>query len=141
MVLNIDLLERNFASIVPKASELTTVFYTHLFKNHPELRPMFPTEMAVQKKKLGASLALVVANLRNPKVLTASLGELGIRHIDYNVKREHYPIIGKNLLVTLAEISGDQWTEELEEAWAQAYEDVVKIIFSALDNYEKRHAA
>ncbi len=137
MSLNVEMLESSFALLAPRADELADRFYDRLFRENPQLRAMFPEDMSGQKKKLISALALVVANLRKGDVLNEAVGALGVRHIDYGVKREHYPIVGRTLLASLGELAGDLWTPELEAAWADAYGALQAIIFEALD----RHSA
>lgn len=136
MALNVELLESSFNLVAPRADELVNIFYDRLFREHPEVRPLFPEAMDEQKKHLVAALAAIIQNLRNPQELAHMLRELGLRHIDYGVQREHYPIVGKTLLASLAEIAGDAWSDELERSWSEAYEAIQSIIFEALDNQE-----
>lgn len=136
MLLNVELLESSFNLVAPRADELVSYFYDRLFREHPEVRPLFPEAMDEQKKHLIAALAAVIQNLRNPEQLTSILGDLAIRHIDYGVQREHYSIVGQTLLASLAEIIGEGWSDELQTAWSDAYGAIQSIIFKALDNKE-----
>lgn len=136
MSLNIELLESSFKLVAPKGDELANRFYARLFREHPELRPMFSDDMAKQKKHLVAALAMVVQNLRKPEQLTQALNDLGLRHIGYGVQRDQYPIVGQTLLATLAEITGDAWNDELQNAWADAYDAIQAIIYKALDDHQ-----
>lgn len=136
MSLKIELLEASFAAVAPRADELADKFYGRLFREHPQVRPLFKAPQAEQKKKLVASLAMIVQSLRNPDALRAYAEQLGVRHLDYNVAREHYPIVGQNLLATLADVAGDAWNDELEAAWAEAYGAIQAMIFEALDRHE-----
>jgi len=135
MSLNVELLESSFKMVAPKADDLANAFYDRLFREHPEVRPMFPESMDEQKKHLVAALAMVVNNLRNPETLTQALNELGLRHIGYGVQREQYPVVGQTLLAALSEVAGSAWTPELEEAWSEAYEAIQSIIYKALDQH------
>lgn len=127
MSLNIELLEQSFASVAPKGDELVDTFYRHLFSNFPQVKPLFEhVELAEQKRKLLASLKLVVENLQRPETLTSVLEKLGARHVLYGAKKEHYPAVGETLLKSLSEVAGDAWTDEYEEAWSAAYEDISK---------------
>jgi hemoglobin-like flavoprotein len=49
--------------------------------------------------------------------LVAALKELGTRHVSYDVKFEHYPIVGQALLDTLEKALGDDFSPEVKEAW------------------------
>jgi len=134
MSLNVELLESSFKLVAPNAEALADHFYGRLFRLHPELRSMFPEALDEQKKKLIASLAMVVGSLRNPDTLVAAVRALGLRHIDYGVKREQYPVVGENLLASLEAVAGDAWNDELAAAWTDAYNAIQSIIFDALDD-------
>ncbi len=133
MALNIDLLESSFGLIAPKADELVDIFYNRLFEDHPEVRPIFPDAMEEQKKHLATALATIVQHLRQPDKLSAYLKELGLRHTRYGVQREHYPVVGQTLLAALAQVAGDAWNAELQQAWSDAYGAIQSIIYDALD--------
>ena len=46
---------------------------------------------------------------------------MGERHVSYGVKAEHYDIVGATLLWTLEQGLGDNFTDEVKEAWTIAY--------------------
>lgn len=122
MSLNVELLEQSFAAVAPRGDELVETFYRHLFADYPEVKPLFEgTEPSEQQKKLLASLKLVVDNLRKPDVLVSALENLGGRHLEYGAEEAHYPAVGATLLKSLAEIAGELWSPELNQAWADAY--------------------
>jgi len=129
MTLEIDVLERSFAAVAPRGDELAELFYRNLFTDYPEVQSLFENaDMAEQKKKLLASLKLVVENLRRPDVLKPALEQMGARHLEYGAEEAHYPAVGATLLKSLAEIAGDLWTDELSDAWEQAYGAVSEIM-------------
>ena len=108
MGLNVDLLEGSFAAVAPQGDRLVEVFYRNLFEDYPSVVTLFEqVEMADQKKKLLASLKLVVDNLRRPETLQSALKEMGARHLDYGALEAHYPAVGATLLKSLAEVAGD----------------------------------
>ena len=75
MTLNVELLEQSFELVKPKADELVNSFYHNLFTDYPEAKPLFEhADMSKQKQMLKGALVLVVENLRNPGVLSDSLG-------------------------------------------------------------------
>lgn len=139
MGLQIELLEQSFAAVAPQAEELADRFYERLFREYPQVKPLFAkTDMAQQKKHLIVALSLVVNNLRKPDDLTKAVWDLGLRHVDYGVQRSQYPIVGKVLSETLAEITGDTWSAELECAWGDAYSAIQTVIYHALDDHEAK---
>ena len=131
MGLNVELLEHSFELVAPKGEALVDVFYNHLFEDYPAVRPLFEdVDMQEQRSRLLASLVLVVANLRAPEELAPALELLGQRHIKYGAIEVYYPAVGATLVKSLAEIAGEHWNDELEQAWSDAYDEISAIMLS-----------
>jgi len=131
MGLNVELLEKSFELVAPQGEALVETFYQHLFEDYPEVKPLFAdADMKQQQQKLLASLKLVVENLRRPEDLTTALERLGLRHLDYGATEDHYPAVGATLLKSLAEVAGDAWNDELNEAWSEAYGAISSIMLA-----------
>ena len=132
--LQVELLEQSFAEIKPQADNFVNSFYENLFTANPEAKPLFAnTDMAEQKKKLLASLVLVVENLRTPDVLSNTLKGLGARHVKYGALPEHYPLVGNALLTTFEQYLGDKWTPAVKQAWVDAYGAISEIMLDGAD--------
>ena len=124
-----ELLEKSFEKIKPRAPEFVASFYEKLFEAHPEVKPMFAhLEMAQQEKKLLNALVLVVENLRNPSALGPVLSALGGRHVGYGTLPQQYPAVGKALLQTFEEYLQGDWTPELKKAWTDAYGSITALM-------------
>ena len=135
MSLEIQLLETTFNRIKPHAVEFSASFYGKLFAHHPELKPLFQnTDLVAQEKKLIASLAIIVENLRNSEQLTLALKSLGAYHREVGTIREHYPFVGQALLETLAQYLGDDWNRATEQAWLNAYNSISEIMLEGAKN-------
>jgi methyl-accepting chemotaxis protein len=117
----IGLLEKSFEALAPQGATLVRVFYEKLFAAHPETRGLFPDDMGEQEKKLLDALVLVVKSIRDPAKVERALVHLGRRHAALGATREHYDIVGKILLETLAELAGAAWSSSLSSAWSEAY--------------------
>lgn len=131
MSLNVELLESSFLQIKEQETEFTTHFYTNLFADYPELKPLFANiHMEEQARKLFKSLVLVVKSLRRPDVLASTLKSLGTRHIQYRVLPEHYPMVGSTLLKTFSICLEEAWTPNTEQAWSEAYAAVTQLMLS-----------
>ncbi len=115
------MIQASFAKVVPIADQAAVLFYDRLFEIAPQVRPMFKGDMAEQRRKLIAMLAVVVNGLGDlPSVLPAA-SMLAKRHVNYGVVRDHYPIVGAALLWTLEKGLGEAWTPQLATAWTAAY--------------------
>ena len=117
----IKLVQTSFEKIAPDAEKLVDDFYGRLFEIAPEVRPMFKTDMTSQKKKLLDSLALVVISLHNLGPIIPKIKDLGVKHVEYGVKDEHYDLVGDALIYSLDKNLGNDFTPELKEAWVEAY--------------------
>ena len=131
--IQMQLIEESFAAVAPQGEALVERFYQHLFKDYPEVKPMFTSDPKQQQKKLLNSLVLVVQNLRKPEKLVPALEQLGVRHLDYGTQSAHYPAVGGTLLKTLEEFAGDLWGSELEEAWATAYGIISQVMIQSAE--------
>ncbi len=129
MTLNIDLLEASFNQVRNNAVKFSASFYNKLFVCHPELKPLFAkADLAAQEKKLIASLAIIVENLRNPEELAMALKSLGAYHHEIGTIEEHYPYVGQALVETFAEYLGEKWDLNTHQAWLDAYSLITEIM-------------
>lgn len=121
----IDLIEDSFERVKIHKAEFSNAFYTRLFKDYPELEPLFSnTDMDRQGSKLYAALVLLVENLRHPEELERVLLPLGEKHVGYGATPEAFPKVGKSITATLQLFLGDRWTPELSRAWENTFRDV-----------------
>jgi nitric oxide dioxygenase len=117
----VKLVQESFAKVVPISDQAAVIFYDRLFEIAPTAKAMFPGDMTEQRKKLMATLAVVVNGLGNLESVLPAASALATRHVSYGAKAEHYPIVGAALLWTLEKGLGDGWTPEVAEAWTAAY--------------------
>jgi hemoglobin-like flavoprotein len=97
------------------------LFYDRLFEVAPSVKAMFPADMTAQRRKLMATLAVVVNGLSNLESVLPAASALARRHVSYGAKPSHYPVVGGALLWTLEKGLGEAWTPETAAAWTAAY--------------------
>jgi hemoglobin-like flavoprotein len=117
----IKLVQDSFAKVAPISEQAAVLFYGRLFEVAPAVRAMFPDDMTEQRKKLMATLAVVVAGLSNLEAILPAASALARRHVTYGATAEHYPVVGGALLWTLEKGLGEAWTPEVSAAWIAAY--------------------
>jgi hemoglobin-like flavoprotein len=115
------LVQQSFAMIAPIADDAAALFYRRLFELAPELRPMFHSDMAEQRRKLMQMLSAAVKGLDRLEQLVPAVQDLGRRHQGYGVVEEHYETVGLALLWTLEKGLGEAFTFEVKQAWAAVY--------------------
>src|ERR1700761_9296449 len=117
----VKLVQQSFSKVAPISGQAATIFYDRLFEVAPQVKAMFPADMTEQKKKLMATLAVVVGGLSDlPSILPAA-SALAKRHVAYGAKPEHYPVVGSALLWTLEKGLGSAWNSDVAAAWIAAY--------------------
>ena len=117
----VKLVQDSFSKVAPISEQAAVLFYDRLFEVAPGVRAMFPDDMTEQRKKLMATLAVVVNGLANLEAVLPAASALAKRHVSYGAKPEHYPVVGGALLWTLEQGLGPKFTPEVRDAWAEAY--------------------
>lgn len=97
------------------------LFYSKLFLDHPEVRSMFPKDMAGQHEKLIEKFNIIIARLDHLEDLKNDIAALARRHVGYGVTSHQYAFVGAALLWTLERGLGDDWTPAVAEAWKACY--------------------
>lgn len=117
----IKLVQDSFEQVAPIADQAAELFYGRLFEVAPEVKPMFTSDMSEQGKKLMTMIGVAVRGLTNLEKIVPAVQQLGVRHVEYGVKEEHFAVVGESLLWTLEQGLGDAWNDELKDAWATTY--------------------
>jgi hemoglobin-like flavoprotein len=117
----VKLVQQSFGQVAPIADTAATLFYDRLFETAPAVKPLFHGDMAEQRRKLMATLAVVVGGLGNIETVLPAASALAKRHVGWGVKPEHYDSVGAALLWTLERGLGERWSSELSAAWSAAY--------------------
>ncbi len=103
---------------------LTRHFYKRMFKHNPEVAPFFnPAHQSAgnQQRALAGAIASYAANIDNLEVLGGAVELIAQKHASLMIKPEHYPIVGENLLASIKEVLGAAATDDVINAWAEAY--------------------
>ena len=135
----VTLVQQSFAKVAPISEQAAVLFYDRLFEVAPGVKAMFLDDMTEQRKKLMATLAVVVGGLNNLETILPAASALAKRHVSYGAKPEHYPVVGGALLWTLEKGLGDAWTPETAAAWTAAYTTLSGYMIS--EAYGKAQAA
>jgi hemoglobin-like flavoprotein len=112
--------QRSHAALLARAADLPSRFYERLFAAEPVVRRLFPEDLTRLRAHFDAALALIVRNLDNVEVLAASLRDLGVQHVHWGAQPSHYFIVQEALVTALKELSGDDWSPELDQDWRDA---------------------
>jgi len=132
----IDLVQSSFAKVAAIADIAAELFYKRLFELDPSVRSMFAADMTEQRKKLMASLGMVVGNLRNLERIVPGVKAMAVRHSGYGVRNYHYAVVGEALIDTLGKGLGPDFTDDVREAWLAAYTVLANTMKAAAEEAE-----
>lgn len=117
----IELVKATASVVAQHAESITTAMYEILFSKHPELKELFKNAEPDQHKKLAAAVVAYASNIDNLGVLSKAVEKIAQTHVRTSVKAEHYPIVGGALLEAISKVLGDAATQDILDAWGEAY--------------------
>ncbi len=118
----ITLIQDTFDKIRPISEQAAKLFYNRLFQLAPSLESLSNGDMKTQGRMLMQMLDYAVTGLDRLDTIAPTIQDLGKRYVEYGVKEEYYETVGEALLWTLEQGLGKDFTPEVKDAWAAAYE-------------------
>ncbi len=100
---------------------ITTTMYKFLFEAHPEAQELFKNADKEQYKKLANAVYAYAANIDNLGALGKGIETMAQAHVRSNVQPMHYPWVAEALIKAIKEVLGDAATDEVIQAWTEAY--------------------
>jgi len=117
----IGLVRTSWDKVLPIAETAAELFYGKLFELDADLKPLFKGDMKEQGAKLMVMLNTVVGSLDNLEAIIPAAQESGARHAGYGVTDEMYDTVAEALLWTLDQGLGEAFTDDVKDAWVEAY--------------------
>jgi hemoglobin-like flavoprotein len=125
---HIRLVQNSFDNAFPVYTRLTELFYEELFRIAPEVRPMFPNDMAPLRRKFVDMLAAIVGLLDRPDMFVSLVEDLGRRHAHYGVLPAHFEPVGVALIAALRTALGPRFDDRMAAAWTSLFVDVREVM-------------
>lgn len=125
-----EIIKATVPALEAHGTTITTVFYQNMFKKHPELLNMFnQTNQKVgdQPKALAFTVLQAARHIDDLEAIVPAVIGIAHKHRALNVKPEHYPIVGENLLEGIKEVLGDAATPEIMDAWEEYYGEIAQV--------------
>jgi len=130
---HIDIVKSTIPLLENAGPALTAHFYQRMFSHNPELKDIFNManqHSGRQQVALFEAIAAYAKNIENLAVLTTAVERIAQKHTSFNIKAQHYDIVGHHLIETLRELASDAFTEEVEQAWTKAYQFLAQIFIN-----------
>ncbi|CRX39354.1 NO-inducible flavohemoprotein [Estrella lausannensis] len=140
----IDLVKSTAPILKERGEALTRHFYKRMFLHNPEVIPLFNSahqRSGTQQKALADAICAYAANIDNLEVLGGAVELIAQKHSSLQIKPEHYPIVGENLLSSIREVLGEMASDEVIRAWSEAYGFLAKILIEREGQIYKEHVA
>lgn len=125
----IDIVKSTVPVLETHGEAITTRFYQLLFGNHPELLNIFNhanQKQNKQQKALAGAVYVAAKYIDNLEAIIPVVKQIGHKHRSLGIKPEHYPIVGKHLLLAIKDVLGEAATDEILAAWGNAYSEIAK---------------
>lgn len=119
-----DIIRQTLPILEQHGEKLADCFYKNMFRNNPEVSIFFnPAHQheGTQQRALSGALCAYAQHADNPEKLKHAIELIAHKHVALGIKPEHYPIVGNNLLLTLREVLGEAASDDIIDAWADAY--------------------
>jgi nitric oxide dioxygenase len=140
----IDIVKATIPALEKGGTAVTDRMYQILFTN-PEIRDLFNQshhgETGAQSKALTAAVIAYGRNIDNLGVLASRVERITQKHVALNILPEHYHFVATALLGAIKDVLGDAATEEVLEAWGEAYWFLADMLMAREANIYARHAA
>lgn len=117
--------------VAANAEAVTRRFYGLLFAGDPAAKAFFNQahqQAGTQPRALAGAIIAYASNIENLGALGPAVELIAQKHCALMIKPEHYPIVGKHLLVAIKDVLGDAVTDEVRDAWAEAYGLLAKVL-------------
>jgi nitric oxide dioxygenase len=112
------------------AEAITRRFYHLMFTGDPITKAYFNPahqQLGDQQRALAGAICAYAANIDNLAVLGPAVELIAQKHCSLGILPEHYPIVGKHLLVAIKDVLGDVASDEVIAAWGEAYGQLAQI--------------
>lgn len=115
------------------SSEIGRHFYKLLFARVPELNNIFNQtnqKRGLQQEALAYAVYAAGEHIDNLDAIKPLVTRVAEKHRALGVQADHYPIVGKTLLQAVKDVLGNAATEEVLDAWGNAYGYIADIFIS-----------
>jgi len=124
--------------------DITTAFYKKLFETHPQLLNIFNhtnQQKGRQQNALATTILAAAKYIDQLEILLPAVKQIAHKHRSLQVMPEHYPVVGETLLWAIKDVLGEAATDDILNAWGEAYGVIADIFISVeKEMYEKSAA-
>jgi len=139
-----DIIKQTIPILRENGEALTRHFYQRMFTHDPHVKAFFNPahqQAGTQQKALAAAILAYAEHIDDPGALADAIDLIAHKHVSLGIQPEHYPIVGKHLLGSIKELLGDAATDEVIEAWGEAYNLLAEVCIQREAELYRAHEA
>lgn len=118
------LVKATVPALEARGLDIVHEMYARMFET-PEIRALFNQshhgEAGSQPRALAGAILAYAANIDNLGALAPAVERIAQKHVGLQILPEHYPFVAEALLGAIKTILGEAATDEILEAWGEAY--------------------
>jgi nitric oxide dioxygenase len=129
-----EIIDATLPAVKENARAITEVFYPLMFDRYPQVKAYFNEAhqaQGTQRQALANAVVAYASNLDRLDQLGDAVSLIVHKHASLNILPEHYPIVGECLLAAIKEVFGNVATEDVLNAWGEAYQQLADILITA----------
>ena len=113
--------------------DIVNEMYARMFQN-PQIRELFNQshhgDAGSQPRALTGAILAYASNIDNLAALAPAVERIAQKHVGLQILPEHYPHVANALLGAIKAVLGDAATDEILEAWGEAYWFLANILIA-----------
>jgi len=122
----VELVKSTAPLIKEKGEQITKRMYEILFSKYPETKELFKNAPEDQYKRLANAIFAYSANVDKLDTLEQAIEKMAKKHVETNVKPEHYPYVKDALITAIREILNP--SNDVIKAWEEAYDFLAQVL-------------
>jgi hemoglobin-like flavoprotein len=127
-------LVKSWTYILENSPDTGIYFYNALFAMAPEFKVLFSgNHVNSFAEKFMSTMTVLLSKAYKGHSLVGDVQHLAIRHVGYGVSPEHYPLVGKSLLVALEYGLKEKWNSDLKILWTTLYDNIAEAMIKISD--------
>lgn len=133
----IDIVKATAPAVKEHGEKITTRMYEIAFAERPDYRLGFENTWMVdvhgngQAKKLAASVYAYATHIDRLEELASAVERIAHKHVEARILPEQYSLIGTKLLEAMKDVLGEAATDQVIDAWGEAYNALATIFIEA----------
>ena len=114
--------------VIANSVKISAKMYELLFKKYPYIKALYANAPKDMHLVFAEVFSAYAENIDNLDALSETLNAIAVAHIKNNVRADQYPLVGRVFMDSLEYVLEDEASEELLDAWREAYQYLAYVL-------------